>query len=188
MTQIDFDQENYPWYVRVKGDEIKQGDIIEKCKVFIPPNELADSGDLAESYSFDWEERDVIIMSQSCDMVKGREKITEILLCAIWRRSELAKLNGNLTSDAKMEEIRKGRMPNLHLLNSFSLGGNDPDFFLVDFARIYSLPIDYMRRKAAESERIRLLPPYREHLSQSFARFFMRVGLPTDIPSFRKRS
>jgi hypothetical protein len=29
-----------------------------------------------------------------------------------------------------------------------------------------------------------LLPPYREHLSQAFARFFMRVGLPVDIPPF----
>jgi len=31
------------------------------------------------------------------------------------------------------------------------------------------------------NERIRLLPPYREHLSQSFARYFMKVGLPQDI-------
>jgi hypothetical protein len=29
--------------------------------------------------------------------------------------------------------------------------------------------------------RFRLLPPYREHLSQAFARFFMRVGLPIPI-------
>jgi hypothetical protein len=35
--------------------------------------------------------------------------------------------------------------------------------------------------------RLRLLPPYREHLSQSFARFFMRVGLPVDIPSFTSK-
>ena len=34
------------------------------------------------------------------------------------------------------------------------------------------------------ARRLRLLPPYREHLSQSFARFFMRVGLPIDTPSF----
>ncbi len=33
--------------------------------------------------------------------------------------------------------------------------------------------------------RLRLLPPYREHLAQGFARFFMRVGLPVDIPAFR---
>ena len=35
------------------------------------------------------------------------------------------------------------------------------------------------------TKRLRLLPPYREHLSQAFARFFMRVGLPVDIPPFR---
>ncbi len=29
--------------------------------------------------------------------------------------------------------------------------------------------------------RLRLLPPYREHLSQAFARFFMRVGLPVAV-------
>jgi hypothetical protein len=26
--------------------------------------------------------------------------------------------------------------------------------------------------------------PYREHLAQSFARYFMRVGLPVNIPPF----
>ena len=32
-----------------------------------------------------------------------------------------------------------------------------------------------------QAHRLRLLPPYREHLSQAFARYFMRVGLPVDI-------
>jgi len=26
--------------------------------------------------------------------------------------------------------------------------------------------------------------PYLEHLSQNFARYFMRVGLPSDLPDF----
>lgn len=30
-------------------------------------------------------------------------------------------------------------------------------------------------------KRLRLCPPYREHLSQAFARYFMRVGLPINI-------
>ena len=34
---------------------------------------------------------------------------------------------------------------------------------------------------------VTLLPPYREHLSQAFARFFMRVGLPLDIAPFHKK-
>lgn len=38
---------------------------------------------------------------------------------------------------------------------------------------------------AQQNSRLRLLPPYREHLAQAFARSFMRVGLPIDIPAFR---
>ena len=34
---------------------------------------------------------------------------------------------------------------------------------------------------ARNRDRPQLLPPYREHLSQAFARFFMRVGLPAPI-------
>jgi maleate cis-trans isomerase len=30
-------------------------------------------------------------------------------------------------------------------------------------------------------ERVRLLSPYKEHLSQAFARYFMRVGLPRPL-------
>ena len=51
--------------------------------------------------------------------------------------------------------------------------------------RAYSLPLTFVRSRAARTgERLRLLPPYREHLSQAFARYFIRVGLPQDIPAF----
>ena len=31
----------------------------------------------------------------------------------------------------------------------------------------------------------RLQSPFLEHLSQAFARFFMRIGLPSTVPEFR---
>jgi hypothetical protein len=34
--------------------------------------------------------------------------------------------------------------------------------------------------------RLRLRSPYREHLAQAFARYFMRVGLPHDARAFEK--
>jgi hypothetical protein len=34
-------------------------------------------------------------------------------------------------------------------------------------------------------DRLRLLPPYCKHFSQSFTRYFMRVELPVDLPAFR---
>ncbi|MCS6860043.1 MAG: hypothetical protein NZT92_06970 [Abditibacteriales bacterium] len=57
---------------------------------------------------------------------------------------------------------------------------------VVDFRRVYTLPKAFVRNfAAAQGKRLRPLPPYREHLAQAFARFFMRVGLPVDIPPFR---
>ena len=58
---------------------------------------------------------------------------------------------------------------------------------LVDFHRIFSLPLEFMRSLAqTRGPHLRLLPPYREHLGQAFARYFMRVGLPADIPPSKK--
>ncbi|MBM4033230.1 MAG: hypothetical protein FJ291_15815 [Planctomycetes bacterium] len=60
------------------------------------------------------------------------------------------------------------------------------DYMLVSLRRVYSLSVPLVRRFAASiPARVRLCPPYREHLAQAFARFFMRVGLPVDIPDFR---
>jgi hypothetical protein len=56
------------------------------------------------------------------------------------------------------------------------------DVRIVDFGYMFSLPkavvLDFAKQ---QSQRLRLCPPYREHLCQSLARFFMRVGLPQNI-------
>lgn len=54
---------------------------------------------------------------------------------------------------------------------------------VVDFHAIYTVPRDFLETLLLDRNkpRVRLLPPYREHLSQAFARFFMRVGLPAPL-------
>lgn len=173
---------SYPWYRLVNGDELEQGDILENCPVFLPPSNLALNSLEA---NFTWEQRNVIIMSQSCDMVKSRPKITEVLLCALWDHSELTE--GHLSTDRGMEDARRGQLPAYHVLNECKLANTEREFRVVDFRYIYTLPLDFCTEFAVKTQnRIRLLPPYREHLSQAFARFFMRVGLPTDVPRFRR--
>jgi hypothetical protein len=175
----------YPWFSIVSGDELEQGDMLENCPVFQPPEDLTLKAEIKlNDAKFKWDDRDLIIMSQSCDISKGREKIQEILLCAVWKRSEL---KGDLASDKGLEEARKGRIPAVHVLAASSILGFDREVRIVDFRQIHTLPIGFVRRRASMTKRIRLLPPYREHLSQSFARFFMRVGLPIDIPSFSSK-
>jgi hypothetical protein len=175
----------YPWYGLVEGDEIEQGDLLEDSPVFIHPSDLAvNPAQRTINTTLDYNERDLIVISQSCDLAKGREKIDDILLCAVWKRSEFTG-DDHLASEKGMEEARRGQLPAFHVLATSDIQGFEREVRVVDFRRVYSLPVAFVRTRAAQGTRLRLLPPYREHLSQSFARFFMRIGLPIDIPAFR---
>ena len=62
---------------------------------------------------FEWEERDLIVLSQTCDLVKGREKLTEVLLCSVWNRAELTV--GHLSTPKGLEDARCGNLPAFHV-------------------------------------------------------------------------
>jgi hypothetical protein len=70
------------------------------------------------------------------------------------------------------------------MLNEKSSNGNiEMEIRLVDFHEVFTAPRVFLESLLSQrgENRCRLLPPYREHLSQAFARFFMRVGLPITI-------
>ena len=72
------------------------------------------------------------------------------------------------------------------MLSAFEVSGDGRNSLVVDFRQIFSLPVPYLRKHAMTlGTRWRLQSPFREHFSQAFARFFMRVGLPTAIPAFK---
>lgn len=179
---ITANTQNYPWFGLVESDDLEQGDIFESCPIYFPPEDLAQN---AEKATFKWGERDLVVMSQSCDLAKGRETVSQVSLCAVWRLSEF-KPGHPLAVRDNLEKVRKGQMPRYHLINVSEISGFDRELRIVDLQQVYSMPISFLRTRAVATKRLRLLPPYREHLSQSFARVFMRVGLPIDIPSFRK--
>jgi len=53
---------------------------------------------------------------------------------------------------------------------------------IVDFRTAKTVSRNYLKAKLEEqAQGILLLSPYREHLSQAFGRYFMRVGLPINI-------
>ncbi len=79
-----------------------------------------------------------------------------------------------------LDNLRKGHLAAYHLLNKHE--GIFNDFLVVDFKNVYGVHRSILTEIVGRIQiRIRLLPPYREHLSQAFARYFMRVGLPQDI-------
>ena len=170
--------EAYPWYTVVSGTDIQQGDIFEHCPVYSPPD-VTNPGGEAELIRTT---RDLIVLTQSCDL--QRDKPPEILLCSIYRRNEIPPTH-KLSKLDNLEHARKGNMPAFHLLAECDTNGFQRDLTVVDFRRVHSLPYNYVQTEAQRCPRMRLLPPYREHLSQAFARFFMRVGLPIDIEPLR---
>lgn len=173
--------EKYSWYEIIHGNEpLLQGDFIMSCSVVIPPQIIKSGGRVLA----DVIEYDVIIMSQSCDLVN--RKLELVLVCPIWEINEFERRSDFFKSRKGKEALRHGYLPGYHLLNKCEIDDFKKDCLVVDFRSVYSVPFDFLVKLAQKtSKRLRLLPPYREHLSQSFARFFMRVGLPIDIPSFK---
>jgi hypothetical protein len=86
-----------------------------------------------------------------------------------------------------MNDVIKGRKAALHMLHECRLPGFERSYRLVNFQGVFALPIDFVRKQITVPH-LRLLPPYREQLAQNFARFFMRVGLPQDIPPLAKNA
>jgi hypothetical protein len=170
---------DYPWYEVVsEEDELMQGDFIKDCPVVIPPSEISDDIKVRIiNYDF-------VIMSQSCDLVQ--RKLDLVLVCPVWSLNEFEKKSDFFKSKKGKEALRQGNVPGYHLLNKCEIDGFQTDYLVVDFRSVYSVPFDFIVGLAKRrGKRLRLLPPYREHLSQAFARFFMRVGLPVDIPPFK---
>lgn len=176
----------YPWFYVVSGDELHQGDILLDCPILRLPRDLTATPGRREVLI---ERQNAIILTQSCDLViraDGRCLAEDAILAPFYQKFELGS-DSTYRRDDAWEEARKGRHQGYHVLNQCVIEHHELDFAIVDLRRAFSLSMDWVRQHAQSlGPRLRLLPPYREHLSQAFARFLMRVGLPTDIPPFGK--
>ena len=80
-------------------------------------------------------------------------------------------------------DIEQNKARSYHLISDSTFNDVVLPVSVVDFHEIYSAPTAQVREFVSHgTPRLRLCPPYKEHLAQAFARFFMRVGLPINIP------
>ena len=189
---------NEPWYeVVAPGTILTQGDLIFDCplltwttKPLFDSTEKSLPGNLKEGITAFT--ADVVIMTQACDLEHG--KVSNVVLSphdplSDFRKTweEGMKLSGhNPTEKAwrkTCDDIANGYVWNQCFLNSFGESVPPLELRVVDFHEIFTLPRTFLEGFLGRlsAPRIRLLPPYREHLSQAFARFFMRVGLPQSL-------
>lgn len=177
----------YPWYeVMKESDEVRQGDFIPNCPILLPPTELiiddtADRIDFHDQITV--KIQNTVVLSQSCDL--EQEKIDIVLVCPLYALDIFLEMVPESDRTGKgreklLKSLKQGNIPGYHVLNRDTelLG----QFQVVDFKNVYGVNLQFLKILTSKIDnRLRLLPPYREHLSQAFARFFMRVGLPNEI-------
>ena len=170
-----------PWWTQVNGRKLAQGDLLPDC--LLPVFTNLKPGDVTRVAEGELERARLIVITQSCDLQNN--KVAHVALCPIYRLEEFEHTNPSFLKKGAWENVRKGRFEGLHLLASPENPDLNRESLAVDFGQIVSLPIEYLSDHAESLEhRWRLNPPYLEHFSQAFARFFMRVGLPTGITPF----
>lgn len=183
------------WYQVVDSSQLsvdallEQGDILSGCPRFgiegitrWPPPEDAEvdvATDLVHA----------VVLTQTCDLVQ--QKVEWVLLAVVvpWPAARNAMVSqGNMK--AKSSDFRnalvQGNLPALALLHRHA-SAPEISWSVVDFHQLFVLPKALVLDVAAAAgARLRLASPYKEHLAQAFARYFMRVGLPHDAKAFVK--
>src|SRR5579883_3330890 len=169
------------WWVQVSDPNLSQGDYLPSCLVPFFAPDYGTSGGVQE---VPVKEYDCIVVTQSCDL--ENDKAPLVALCPIYPISAFEEVNPTFKGRGEWEKVRQGRVEGLHLLASPTDPNSNRSCFVTNFREIYSLPIGYLKQHADSlGERWRLQSPYLEHFSQAFARFFMRVGLPSSIQPFK---
>ena len=130
---------------------------------------------------------DLIIMSQACDI--ENDKVKNITLCRIYTLKEyLVETNQSKTKAKELlNSLNSGRVVNMCLLNRPDYnpyGDAFEDYLIVKFDESVNYPVELIRQRISNEtgNMMKLMPPYRESLSQNYGIFYMRVGNPKNIP------
>jgi hypothetical protein len=166
----------FQWYEIVVGPDLEQGDLLNDCLAPLPPARDAATASTPEES----DEFDVVVLTQSCDLQNNKTRF--VMVCPIWPLDDFLRNFDKGQHKGWKDALSKGRVAAYHLLNRCGLDGHAFNHLVVSFGDAFSIPVAYAKALAGtDRPRVRLQPPYREHLAQSFARYYMRIGLPVDI-------
>lgn len=169
---------DYPWYRPVVDGSLEQGDLLFD----FPSVAVTSSYEqlLSGEPGFEIHYYDAIVLTQSCDL--AAEKVDNVILCPFFRKEELASKFPAIGQKGGEKQVQRGNWESLYLLPPCNIGETAIEPRIVNFRQVFAMPFpvlaDHARR---QDQKIRLCPPYREHLAQAFARFVMRIGFPIEF-------
>jgi hypothetical protein len=167
------------WYrVVTPLDAPEQGDLLFDViwRFAVPSQEQPGGFDVAEITA------DAIVATQSCDLADRKVHSVEII--PFYSLQEWLYYQPRFFN--QLESIRRGYVPGLYLLPGW------PDAPIEKAKSTNIVAFDEKRfitfeelDVAIQGERLGLNSPYKEHFAQAVARFYMRVGLPEDMPPIK---
>lgn len=124
---------------------------------------------------------EAIVLTQSCDIVNKKGQ-ARLLVAEIQTYRSIAEQKGGFFRGSQYrKELSDGITLAEFLLPPAD--GAIEDWSVVNFRELYTVNRSIL---SSEDDFVGLDSPYREHLGQAFARFMMRVGLPTVVDDFEK--
>ena len=187
MSEHAVSEPAFDWYRVVSSEEpLQQGDLLDGFPIPIFPASIAaaatDPAHEPPPSDVDVPSFNVVVMTQSCDFRDLKETDT-VILCPRFDYLTYVDLFPKLGKQDGWGNLIRGRAIGAHLISQCELDSHQFDYQVINLQRVFSIPYSVVKAVArSQAERVRLLPPYREHLAQSFARQFMRIGLPIDLP------
>jgi hypothetical protein len=175
------------WYELATDLPLMQGDFIPNITYYIQNAPVLPAGATQPEASVDVEQFDqAIIISQSCDLDPSQADNTHVLLCPVYTISALIEQNDEQVVGSLWGQAVKGQAIHWHPLSRCDLDTHTREASMVDFRRLFELPIETVARLAKEAKPwLRLRSPYREQMSQAFARRIMRVATVDDLPKWK---
>ena len=116
----------------------------------------------------------LIVLTQTCDLQKKSQVF--VAVAEIEPFDRIVKANSGMNSTENRRSLARGLSVSTFLLPPTELGSMG--WAVVNFRMVHALPKSHAE---AHDTGLSVATPYREHLSQAYARFMMRVGLPSPL-------
>ncbi|TAK30654.1 MAG: hypothetical protein EPO21_19105 [Chloroflexota bacterium] len=167
------------WYRIITSADVsaRQGDQLFDLSIPIAARSKSDPQeyDVVEYFG------NFIIVTQSCDL--KQRKLARVEVAMVYSLSRYLSFNPSLLAD--LDSIRSGETHRYYLLPAWPDAPFDQlkEARVVEFDHKFSISWDELD-VGRRGDRVGLRSPYIEHFGQAVARFYMRVGLPEDMPPF----
>jgi hypothetical protein len=166
------------WYEIVSGPKLEQGDVLTNI---LAPRAIQDEK-APSGYRIRPGRGDYVVLTQTCDL--ENEKLQEVLLADMRDYQSATYSTDRARSSAFRKALIQGSDWAYFLLPEFE-GSPRLPWSIVNFHYLFLIDFSACTRQAEIlGNRLRLVPPYKEHLAQSFGRYMMRIALPHTAHAF----